>query len=215
LLKSIVSVRTLNEGTVLSPERYDPRRKLRSTGRLLVDLVDIVRHSFEPAKGEYSGPVVVLDTGDADRGMVRAHGLPQPARKVGSTKKFAEPRDVLISRLRPYLKQVAWVDESVAVGARLACSTEFFVLRAKVPTESIAFLVPLLLSEPVHRVLCAAQEGGHHPRFNQQTLEGLPISDKLFAKRHEISKTIENAIRAARRAETEVETQVKRLSRPG
>lgn len=212
MLASIVAVRGLEIGEVLSPERYDPRRKLGSSKRLLSDLVDVVRDSLEPEKASATTNVVVLDTGHADRGMLRAIGPAQPARKVGSVKKFVKPGDVIISRLRPYLRQVAWVDEVVPMGVQLACSTEFFVLRAKTEGESVAFLVPFLLSAPVHRVLCAAQEGGHHPRFNQQTLEGLSIPDQVFKKRGEISSRVEAAVHAAREAEARMVAEVERLS---
>ena len=214
MLKTVVTGRALDEGAVLAPERYDPRRKLDSTKRVLADMVDVVRHSFEPHKCARGAPIVVFDTGDADRGIIRGHAPPQPGHKIGSTKKIVEPGDVLVSRLRPYLKQVAWVDEGVGGGARLACSTEFFVLRSKVSTESAAFLVPFLLSGPVQQVLCAAQEGGHHPRFNQQTLQALPIPDRVFNERRQMSNLIEDAIRGARRAEAAIELAVRRLSEP-
>ena len=94
------------------------------------------------------------------------------------------PRQVVISRLRPYLRQVAWVDAGLLAeqtpGTELICSTEFFVLES-VGSASVAFLVPFLLSLPIQAVLAAAQAGGHHPRFNERTLMTLPIPPRSSA----------------------------------
>jgi hypothetical protein len=85
-------------------------------------------------------------------------------------------------------------------GATLVCSTEFFVMRAKGP-ESIAFLVPFLLSDQVQEVLAASQEGGHHPRFDQETLFNLPVPKKWLSNRDKISSSIEKAIKLYRESE--------------
>ncbi len=56
---------------------------------------------------------------------------------------FQRDEMVLISRLRPYLRQVAFVDKDIGDGhaVELACSTEFFVLRS-LTAEPIGFSVP-------------------------------------------------------------------------
>ena len=104
--------------------------------------------------------------------------------------------DVLISRLRPYLRQVAYVDRTIPVlsEAALLCSTEFFVLRS-VDQQSIAFLVPFLLSVQVQRVLAASQEGGHHPRVRESTLLTLPLPSSLLETRAATSSAVGRNLR--------------------
>ena len=77
---------------------------------------------------------------------------------VERVREGAAPGDVIISRLRPYLRQVAFVDSDIRgyeLSATILCSTEFFVLRA-IEQESIAFLVPFLLSQSTQQVLAAS-----------------------------------------------------------
>jgi hypothetical protein len=115
-----------------------------------------------------------------------------PLGELRSSKKLFLRNDVLISRLRPYLRQAAFVDSGFGAGigdVDFACSTEFFVLRS-LGKESIAFLVPYLLSASVQTVLSASQEGGHHPRFDETALMTLPIPESLLAKRLEISAAV-------------------------
>jgi hypothetical protein len=155
------------------------------------------------------GRCLVLDTSDAREGVVTARKIPVTGSEIGSAKKATEPGDVIISRLRPYLRQVAYVDENIphAQGAALVCSTEFFVLRSP-EKRSIAFLVPFLLSRPVQQVLAAAQEGGHHPRVNDSTLLTLPVPMTLLDNRDEISATIEQSVALYRKWERGVDGMI-------
>jgi hypothetical protein len=207
---SVVARSRLATIDVLAPERYDPRRafdKVATKTILLGDVAKIVRRVIQPSSD--LGRCFVLDTSDAREGVVISRKTSVDGSAIGSAKKITEPRDVIISRLRPYLRQVAFVDEQItgAQGAVLACSTEFFVLRAP-DGRSIAFLVPFLLSRPVQQVLAASQEGGHHPRFNDSTLLTLPIPMSLVDKRDAISKAIEKSVELYRRYERGVDEMV-------
>ncbi|MGH6763991.1 MAG: hypothetical protein ACRECW_20670, partial [Phyllobacterium sp.] len=95
----------------------------------------------------------------------------------------------------------------------LVCSTEYFVLRCA-NDQSIAFLVPFLLSDPVQAILAASQEGGHHPRFGQRVLETIPVPAWLAAHRDEISVAVENAITQARQADWDLRATIQLCSRP-
>lgn len=196
---------------VLAPERYDPRRSLdaSSSSIPLGDVVKLIRKTVSP-KGDL-GSCIVLDTSDVREGIVI--GRKEQTTEIGSAKKTAQPGDMIISRLRPYLRQVAYVDHRIAnlSGALLVCSTEFFVLRAK-DEQSIAFLVPFLLSDRVQEVLAASQEGGHHPRFDDATLMNLPLPKKILKDREKISKSIEAAVEHYREAEQSIEKHVKLAS---
>jgi hypothetical protein len=112
---------------------------------------------------------------------------------LGSNKKIIQPGDVIISRLRPYLRQIAFIPNELAKeNVILACSTEFFVLRGKTDS-SIAFLVGWLLEADTQELLRVGQEGGHHPRFSEEHLLKLLISDSVLSYREELSRDIERA----------------------
>ena len=190
----------LGQSLVLAPERYHPRRSITSQVESvsLGEIVSIIRKTVQPS--ETLGACLVLDTSDAREGIII--GRKQQTNDIGSTKKSLEPRDVIISRLRPYLRQVAFVDDGIPNldGAMLLCSTEYFVLRSS-DSQSIAFLVPFLLSEQVQEVLAASQEGGHHPRFDDSTLLTLPIPIRLIENREDVSAAVEQSVAMYRRSE--------------
>ena len=192
------NVNALDRGLVLAPERYDVRRMMGNAGGSHLRLADLVypqRKTVKPT--DPIGDCLILDTSDAQEGVVIARKAPVPGSSLGSNKKIAESNDVIISRLRPYLRQVALIDEDLVQDALIACSTEFFVLRP-LEGQDIAFLVPYLLTASVQKVLAVSQEGGHHPRFNEGVLLGLPVPAALYKRRDEISKSVREGIRLYR-----------------
>lgn len=205
-LYSIVPVPQLDDGHVIAAERYDPRRRTASDGVPLLRVARVVREQVAPTdKNSFS--YLLLDTSNAREGVVLDMGRLVGTSELGSTKKLVRPGDILISRLRPYLRQVAYVDDELlsSYGEEIgvACSTEFYVLRSA-DGRSIAFLVPYLLSDPVQALLAASQEGGHHPRFGQATLERLTIPESVLRDRDRVSSQVESLCRAARRSEREL-----------
>lgn len=197
---AVLDIARLEEGWVLAPERYDPRRRAKEVGPCLGDFVHVRRDQVD-AKNAGTGQFLVLDTGDAKNGLIAADKQPVSGADIRSAKKRIRPRQVIISRLRPYLRQVAWVDSGLFAtqepNVEVLCSTEFFVLES-VDDASIAFLAPFLLSGPVQAILAAAQEGGHHPRFNERTLTMLSIPQALVEQASEISTRFERAVAQAR-----------------
>lgn len=195
------SCNRLDTPFVLAPERYDPRRSLTAQGEsiLLGEITLQVKDIVQP--DQYDGPSVILDTSDAREGIIVSKK--RPSLELGSAKKAVNVGDVIISRLRPYLRQVAYIDPGIDGDnkAPLLCSTEFFVLRSR-GTDSIAFLVPFLLSKEVQKALAASQEGGHHPRFHESTLLSLPIPMLLISDRKAISEEIERAARMYRESQS-------------
>jgi hypothetical protein len=192
--------------SVLAPERYDPRRALSTEARESVRLGDVARierRIIQPSSNH--GRCLVLDTSDAREGIVIGRKTPVGGREIGSAKKVVEPSDVIISRLRPYLRQVAFVDDAIphAASSTITCSTEFFVLRSR-DDRSIAFLVPFLLSPQVQQVLAASQEGGHHPRFAEPTLVTLPVPAPLLKLRDMWSERLQHGVRLYRESETTI-----------
>jgi hypothetical protein len=200
----------LAEVLALAPERYDPRRELQPQVRrttLLRQVANIVRKTVQPS--DKLGRCLVLDTSDAREGIISFLKQPVAGAEIGSAKKVIEAKQVIISRLRPYLRQVALVDPWMGVPADglLICSTEFFVL-SSADDRSIAFLVPFLLTEQVQTVLAASQEGGHHPRFDDSVLLNLPIPEVVLTRREEDSASVEECVRLFRQSEARMTQMV-------
>lgn len=215
---AVINFYQLETGLILAPERYDPRRQsVIQTDTAVVDVAKIIGAQVSPGKTSCEAHYLVLDTSDAWEGIIRTNKKPTNQENIGSAKKLIQPGDVIISRLRPYLRQVAYVDtaltESVYGPVTLLCSTEFFVLRSS-DNRSIAFLVPYLLSDAVQKILSASQEGGHHPRFNKMTLERISIPNALTESRDKISADFESAVSKARHADLSIRSLVTKCNNP-
>jgi hypothetical protein len=202
----IQTLADLHDGLILAPERYDPRRRIDDDQGEFVgsvgDFFSLMRATIT-ASSDISSPLVVLDTSDADEGIIAARKASIVVSSLGSSKKVLGRGDVIISRLRPYLRQVGFLDEGLFAAKRpplYVASTEFFVLRFK-GEGSGAFLVPLLLSKLVQAALAAAQEGGHHPRFGEEILLKIPVPRVLWQRRSQTSTQVSQAISDFRKSE--------------
>jgi len=204
---AIVVLAELAPDMVLAPERHLARGS-GSFGEG-VPLADLVverssRAAAPPASDararSASTPPLVLDTTHARDGILdvvgalrdTAHG--RPAR---SAKKRVEVGDLLVSRLRPYLRQIALVPPSaiaLAGGRSIAVSTEFYVLSPREAGDDIAFLLPYFLAAETQASLAGAQEGGHHPRVPRTTLFSLRVPRARVARRAETSRAVRAAL---------------------
>ena len=214
-VSTVLDVSRLDDGNILAPERYDPRRRyLEYSSTRLSDIANLLREQISAATADPAQKFLVFPTGDARDGIIRPTVSPCVGTAIGSTKRRIRPGQVIVSRLRPYLRQVAWVDTGLLTsgddGLELLCSSEFYVLDSK-DGESIAFLVPLLLSPQVQAVLAASQEGGHHPRFNESALKSLPIPNVLLDNRAELSARVERAVCQARYAFDEINKSIESI----
>ena len=189
---------------VLTPERYNPKRRMNlsdeNDGVLLSEIItlenDIVA-SKKDASAWYQ-----INTSDAMGGYLRVPSNPE---QLNSNKKVLKTGDVIISRLRPYLRQVAYVDTDS--NSQLCASTEFYVLRAR-NNESIAFL----LSEAAQTVFANSVEGSQHPRFKEEDILNLVIPSELFEEREKISQDISNAINQYREYEKSLGSAISRVN---
>ncbi len=195
------TVRLLSElapGFVLAPERYDPRRALPWTGPLLGELVDLPGGSIKQTRG----PAVILDTSDALQGHFRWRPVAS-APVLGSSRRTLAVGDVAISRLRPYLRQLAWVDPALLSGepsATIIGSPEFVAFRSKDGT-SVAWLVPFLLHPAVQRSLRAAQEGSQHPRVPRAYFAEIPVPESVLQRAPKTAAAVEAAVATVRTGE--------------
>jgi hypothetical protein len=182
-MKAVVrTLRELGADLVLAPERY-----LADAGAGEgVPLSSLIGLRSEPGTG------LVLDTTHARDGILDVAAAARAAIAPKSSKKAVRAGDVIVSRLRPYLRQVAFVHPA-ATAQSLAVSSEFYVL-APIGKDSIAFLVPFLLSARVQAVLAAAQEGGHHPRVPKSVLLSLRVPTALVRARAPQSRKVIHAL---------------------
>lgn len=206
----------LDEGYVLAPERYHPGRNLKFNTESAISLGEIVSISNElfTVKDFKLNPSkkYLINTGDTYEG--RIDGFKKYEEKINSTKKILKPGDVIISRLRPYLKQIAYVDDIFEENNILyLSSTEFFVLRSLKADVSISFLVPFLLSEPVQKVLNNSVEGSQHPRFKEEVLMNLQIPEKVISKKDILSIKVLDSLKKYREYEREIMQYKKIINR--
>lgn len=185
----------LGEGHVLAPERHVALGQ-SGDGVPLGDLVVERRERIDPAEADGA---VVLDTTHARDGLLDVAGALRDVPGGKSTKKRAHAGDLVVSRLRPYLRQIAFVHPKALgpVEARpLALSTEFYVLAPRERGASLAFLVPFLLSPLAQEHLASAQEGGHHPRVPRSSLLALRVPIAIVRARAGSSREVLAALAA-------------------
>jgi len=183
-----------------APARYAALNKLAETPhRLLRDCCHSIRELFDPQDSKGISEVRNFDVTDALKPSLDDSKEIIPVEELGSTKKRIQHGDVVISRLRSYLRQIAVVrtsDEIPAVG-----SSEFFVLR---PLDGISpdLLMVFLRSAPVQTILKYCQEGNQHPRFGEANLLEIPFPDLLLKHSKDITAHIQTAHAARQEAQS-------------
>lgn len=183
----------LGDDLVLAPERHLVASSSTTDGIRLADLVDERNERFDPSR--LDGETIVIDTTHARDGVLDLVSASRTNDAPKSQKKRALAGDLIVSRLRPYLRQVALV-----TAPEVAVSTEFYVLRPKSSDEDLAWLLPFLLAPRVQELLAAAQEGGHHPRVPRASLFALRVPASLVAARSKTSRAVRDALGELERA---------------
>lgn len=194
---------------ILTPERYNPKRRMSLSGEndgILLSEIITLKNDIVAAKKNASA-WYQINTSYAMGGYLR---IPPNPEQLNSNKKILKTGDVIISRLRPYLRQVAYVDTDS--NSQLCASTEFYVLRPR-NNESIAFLVPFLLSKAAQTVFANSVEGSQHPRFKEEDILNLVIPSQLFEEREKISQDISNAINQYREYEKSLGSAISRVNK--
>ncbi len=197
------AVRTLLE---LGPSlAFAPERHCLDGGRDAagVPLSGLVRETHRRLTLGSGARALVLCTTQAKDGLI---DLPEPS-EATSAKTLVPTGALLVSRLRPYLRQIGLAAPALLAlapkahrGLPLACSTEFSVLVPARPGESLAYLLPFLLSPEVQARLAAGQEGGHRPRVPRDTLLALRVPRSAVLRAKETSAAVEKALAALYRA---------------
>lgn len=190
-----------------APARYATIQKLAAMPhRLLIDCCDSIREMLDPNDPQGIAEVRNFDLGEALKPSLDDSVAPVPVSEVGSAKKFMKRGDVVISRLRSYLRQIAVVNTSDGVPA--VGSSEFIVLR---PRQGISpeLLMVFLRSQPVQTILKYCQEGNQHPRFGENNLLEIPFPNHLL--KH--SDAIVTQIRLAHQSRQEAQALLAKAKR--
>ena len=204
------SNKQLGVNFILTPERYNPRRRMSIDNEdtiLMSEIVEIVNDIITKKQAQWKS-IIQINTSDAMGGYLNINSEVNDS--INSNKKILRKGDVIISRLRPYLRQVAYVDEDRK--EILGASTEFFVIRAR-NNESIAYLVPFLLSQPAQLVFENSVEGSQHPRFKEEDVLNLKIPKNIYDERANISKRVIEAIESYRSYERSIFKEIKEMNK--
>lgn len=118
--------------------------------------------------------------------------------ELGSTKVRFQKDDVVVSRLRSYLKEIAVVDTPET--ANCVGSSEFIVLRPRSGHVNSELLLVFLRSLPIQQVLKWCQSGSNHPRFMEEDLLSIKIPEHLIGIQQQIKRTIRTAIESSRKS---------------
>lgn len=196
-----VRVADLGAELVFAPERHLVALEHRSSRGGGVPLSELVVERRERVDPGHPG-AIVCDTSHARDGVLDLPSAQRDGAGARSAKKAAHLGDLLVSRLRTCLRQIALVHPDAFEGPvrPLALSTEFYVLTPRREGDDLAFLLPFLLGDEAQAALAAAQEGGHHPRVPPASLFALRVPRTLVQRRAVVARDVRRALAGHYRA---------------
>jgi type I restriction enzyme S subunit len=196
--------RDLRNGNRFGAEYYMPCKKrvldafAKLPHRTIADHAPAIREIWDPTRASKDEKVRNFDITDALEPFLDDVAEPQSATEIGSTKKRFQAGDVVISRLRSYLREIAVVRTSDALSA--VGSSEFIVLRPTGKGLSAETLMVFLRSPLVQTVLKWSQDGSNHPRFAEKDLLAIPVPDAALRVQKKIDALVQESIDARRQA---------------
>lgn len=157
-----------------------------------------VRELWQPENAPPNEAVRNYDLNDALSPFLDDTKTPSYPAEIASTKKRIKKGDIVVSRLRSYLKEIAVVQ---AEGNEpLVCSTEFIVLRPKASAIPVEALLVYLRSTLPQLIFKWSQDGSNHPRFDEKELLNLHVPDIIASISQELSDSVKAATSARQRA---------------
>lgn len=185
---SIIDFADLHEGIDFDPEHYHPTR-LIAAKRISINAANTVSDYFDEVV-DICDPLVganVYDLTDALGCFLSGDGQ----RSILSAKKAVRPRDVIVSRLRSYLREICIVPDRGPL-FRPYVSTEFLVFRAKQGFSE--WLLPFFLTDEVQTILHWSQTGNNHPRVHASSVLQLPVTRQLTDLTGHLAKLANSAL---------------------
>ena len=128
---------------------------------------------------------------------------------IGSSKKRLEANDVVVSRLRSYLREIAIVMPSGAVP--MVGSSEFIVLRRRNSGLVPEALLVYLRSPLVQTVLRWCQDGSNHPRFDEGELLRLPVPSRVKETEEDLVALVRKSADSKREARGVLKALLRRV----
>jgi len=185
-------------------EYFQPPKKTvldalaKMPGQAVSDQYRSVRRLWQPNQADAAKHVRNYDLTDALQPFLDEIVEPTTRDMIASTKKKLKPGDLVVSRLRSYLKEIAVVLDNGPMP--MVGSTEFIVLRPQKGAIRIEALLVYLRSKYVQTVLKWCQDGSNHPRFHESELLNLRIPDVVRDHQDGIAARVQASIQARREA---------------
>jgi type I restriction enzyme S subunit len=200
---SIVNVSELEEDLRIGAETYHPEKiktlsflNKKANGTNIGQYFYLIKDFFDPKK---SPPKKVKLLELEKMGNFEIFDIPEvSSTEFDSNKNIAKFGDVVISRLRPYLRQVGFI-----YLPEVYTTTELLILRQK-NNEVLGinyYLYTFLMTRWVQKILFWSQEGVNHPRFPKYILLDcpMPLPSSLFIAM--VKRLIENYFILKQKAE--------------
>ncbi|GAB4561765.1 MAG: hypothetical protein Tsb007_26950 [Rhizobacter sp.] len=163
------------------PEKYAALVDLNAASDFMIgDLFSSIRELWQPGDGSPDELVRNYDLNDALAPFLDGRKSPVARVEIASTKKILHAGDLVVSRLRSYLREIAVVEPSADYP--MVASTEYIVLR---PREKLSLPVEALLvylRSPLPQIVLKwSQDGSNHPRFDEKEILRMPVPRALIA----------------------------------
>ncbi|WGZ90133.1 MAG: hypothetical protein QJT80_11575 [Candidatus Thiocaldithrix dubininis] len=155
------------------------------------DMFESVRELWQPETAIKTQVVQNYDLTDALSPFLDADKELVYPESISSTKKVLSEGQIIVSRLRSYLKEIALVLHDCHVP--MVASTEFIVLKP-IGKMNVATLMVYLRSILPQIIFKWSQDGSNHPRFDEKELLNLQVPNILLEHQQEISEVIHQSI---------------------
>lgn len=185
----------------LDAEYYHPAKKQmlqylnKFPGETVGSYATEIDEVINPLNNLESQPVMNFDLNDALPIYLDAKET-ELTDELGSSKKTFKRGDVVVSRLRSYLKEIAIVD--TPENAKTVGSSEFIVLRPSSDQISAEALVVYLRSLPVQLILKWCQSGSNHPRFAAKDLLAIRVPNIVLEFQGSLQTSVRQSIEKSR-----------------
>jgi len=167
-------------------------------GRAVGEQYQPIRSLWQPDRAPPNERVRNYDLNDALSPFLDESLAPTPAAEIGSTKKRLQAGDIVVSRLRSYLKEIAVVQPTDNIP--MVGSSEFIVLRPGKDAIKAEALLVYLRSPYVQTVLKWSQDGSNHPRFDEKEILSLRVPKVIEDIQDVLAGFVVKAIAARREA---------------
>lgn len=167
-------------------------------GRTVGEMFQSIRDLWQPEDAPPNMLVRNYDLTNALTPFLDNTTDPVSPDSIESTKKRIQKGDLVVSRLRSYLREIAIVLDGGATP--MVASTEFIILRQKADSIRVEALLIYLRSILPQLIFKWSQDGSNHPRFDEKELLNLRVPDLIIAQQDHFAEMLQATICYRRRA---------------